>query len=180
VKRVGSLQAGDARIRHSRILYSIWRLDNTGLPAVRRLSLITTLPRRILPLMSSRGALAIAMLVAVVTQNAGICQLQCVGVGELSPSMLRGTGPPAPAPARHPCHAAAPAADTTIVGLAEACRHLSEVTAVLETTPVASITPVAHSSNPVVLHDSWLRASFARHARSRFGPPISSAGTLRV
>jgi len=127
-------------------------------------------------MMFSRGALAIALLVAVVTQSAGFCQLRCVG--GLSPSMSRGTVPTAPA--RHSCHTSPSArADITIGGMAEGCQHLSSVTAVVAT-PIAPAASVAHSTDPIVVHDSWPRPRFARHAHARFGPPISSAGTLRI
>ena len=169
MKRVGSLQAGDAGIRHSRIVYPIRRLDSTALLAVRRLSLISMLPRRILPMMSSRGALAVALFVAVITQAAGICQLRCVTPGQ------------SPVSSHHSCHASASSlTDIAIVGLDEGCQHLSGVTAVLATPPHASVASVAHSATLIVLHDSWKRASFASHAHARFGPPISSAGTLRI
>jgi len=139
-------------------------------------------------MMPSRAALATALLVAVITQGAGICQLRCVTPGGqspvsasprgLSPVSARGTVPFFP---HHSCHASASSlTDIAIVALDEGCQHLSGVTAVLATPTLASVASVAHSANLIVLHDSWKRASFASHARARFGPPISSAGTLRI
>lgn len=129
-------------------------------------------------MMSSRGALAIALLVAVITQGAGICQLRCVTPGGQSPVSTRGT---VPLGARHACHASiSRTTDGTFTALDEGCQHLSGVTAVLAPPPLASVASVAHSATLIVLHDSWKRASFASHAHARFGPPISSAGTLRI
>jgi hypothetical protein len=125
--------------------------------------------------MSLRGALAVALFVAVVAEAGGFCQLRCV-----SPAPLAGHAA-AQSPAQHSCHASASAlTDITIVGLDEGCQHLSGVTAVLATPPLASVASVAHPANLIVLHHSWPRASFASHAHARFGPPISSAGTLRI
>ena len=167
MKRVGSLQAGDAGIRHSRIVYPIWRLDNTALQAVRRLSLITTLPRRILPMMSSRGALAVALFVAVVTQGAGICQLRCVTIGGQSPVMHNGGQSPS-APARHACHASDLRTHTTSPSLRldEGCQHLSGVTAVLATPPrrVSRVGgSLGHSHRP----SRFVAARFVREPRTR-------------
>jgi hypothetical protein len=129
-------------------------------------------------MMSTRGTLAIALLVAVIMQGAGICELRCVTSEGQSPVSTRGT---IPLGARHACHASiSRTTDGTFTALAEGCQHLSAVTAVLATPPLASVASVAHSANLIVLHDSWKPASFASHTRSRFGPPISSAGTLRI
>ena len=185
MERVRSLQAGDAGIRHRRIVYPIRRLDGAALLAVRRLSLVTTLPRRILPMMSSRGALG-RVVRGARCQAAGFASSGALGdcppyrTGDCPPGAPC-TGDSPAAPARHSCHASASAhADITIVGLAEGCQHLSAVTAVAATAPVASAASVAHTTDLIIVHDSWPRAQFARHAYSRFGPPISSAGTLRI
>ena len=183
LKRVGRLQAGDAGIRHGRIVYPIRRLDNTARSAVRRLSLIRMLPRRILPMMSSRGALAVALFVAVVRRVAGVCQLRCVG-GQ-SPAIARGTVRASardspPAPARHSCHASTSnPADIAVNAVDESCRHPSSIAAVLASDAAggSSSAPALHAIHrpprlvvasralvqPRALHDSALR-SFRRHA----------------
>jgi hypothetical protein len=126
--------------------------------------------------MASRTLLVVALVVAIVAQAAAICQLRCFSRGEQSSVIARG---PVHATA-HSCHASAPTpADITLSAVDESCRHPSTITAVLATSPQLSL--ASSTSTPALIQASWSRAVVLAHQEPpRFGPPISSAGTLRI